>query len=88
MPPIKSINAPREISADSLRQFETPNILTQAIPEPSKSTTTYFTPERIVGMTVFQDQLWIATENGVYVKDDQGVFRRRLFEIVEEPNEN
>lgn len=87
MPPIKSINASRTV-LPSDRPPAQPKIFTSAIPDPPKPTTTYFTPQRIVGMTLFHDRLYIATENGVYVNSDPGIFKRLKFEIVEEPNED
>lgn len=87
MPPIKSINASRTV-LPSDRPPAQPKIFTSAIPDPPKPTTTLFTPERIVGMTLFHERLYVATENGVYEKDTvDGIFKRLKFEIVEEPSE-
>ena len=86
MPPIKSINAPREVlpSAQPLQ----PKILTSAIPEPPKPTTTLFTNERVVAMMPFRDSVVLATERGVYIFDlAEAIFKPVKFEIVEEPTE-
>ena len=92
MPPIKSINEPRPLSVEQQKDYGAPKILTQAIPEPPKPTETYFSPDRIVGMILWQERLYVATENGVYVNSSPdgayGFFRRLKFEIVEEPNES
>jgi hypothetical protein len=86
MPPIRSINEPRITPRDDGQKV--PAILTQAVAEPPKPTTTYYTNERVLGMTIFQDHLFVATENGVYSRSDvDGVFKRLKFEIVEEPSE-
>ncbi len=81
---IRSINEPK---APLQPDVNVPKIATQAVGEPPKPTTTVFTAERIVGMIVFQDMLFVATENGVYVKRDTGLFVRCKFEIVEETTE-
>lgn len=92
MPPIRSINEPR--GSEYVRTVgpgapgEQPKIFTSAVAEPPKPTATYFTPERIVGMVLFYDQLYVATENGVYVHSEPGIFKRLKFEIVEEQNED
>lgn len=81
---IKSINEPRA-PLDS--ELKVPKIATQAIAEPARPTTTYFTLERIQAMQIYADRLYVATEGGVYILGVDGIFKRMRFEIVEEQNE-
>ncbi len=81
---IKSIN---ELKPPLDPEYNVPKIATQAVAEPAKPTTTYFTLERIQELQVYADRLYVATEGGVYFLGVDGIFKRMRFEIVEEQNE-